>query len=96
VVLTDTLPAELAFVSASVAPDDTSSAIVWELASLPAESGPYSIVVTAQVVANPVSGFYVTNEVTITTETTEYELLNNDAEAETMIGMQVFLPTLVR
>jgi uncharacterized repeat protein (TIGR01451 family) len=96
VVLTDTLPAELVFVTASVTPDATSPALVWELGDLPAGSGPYTITVTAMVVATPASPITITNEVTITTDSSELEVLNNDAEADVMIGSKVGLPYLVR
>jgi uncharacterized repeat protein (TIGR01451 family) len=96
VVLTDTLPAQLAFVSASVIPDSTTSGIVWEVGDLPAGSGPFTITVSVRVISNPAQGYFLPNKASISGLTPELEMDNNLTETETFIGARISLPLLVR
>jgi uncharacterized repeat protein (TIGR01451 family) len=93
--LTYTLPAELAFVTASLPPVSTAP-LVWVLGSLAAGSGPFTLEVVARVSASAPALATVTSTAVISTSTLELEIVNNEARAVTFIGRFTYLPLLSR
>lgn len=95
VTITYTLPAEITFVSASVPPiTPTTQALVWELGSLPAGDGPYSIIITGTVAANVPYLTELTNTAVITAAAPELRTANNTAVSITFIGRLAYLPVI--
>lgn len=95
VTITYTLPAEITFVSASVPPiTPTTQALVWELGSLPAGDGPYSITITGTVAANVPYLTELTNTAVITAAAPELRTANNTAVSITFIGRLAYLPVI--
>lgn len=93
--ITYTLPAEITFVSASVPPiTPTTQALVWELGSLPAGDGPYSITITGTVAANVPYLTELTNTAVITAAAPELRTANNTAVSITFIGRLAYLPVM--
>ena len=75
--ITDTLPAELTFVSASPAPVTTTPSLVWDLPGLPASSGPFTIQLTTTLTSTVPALSKVENHATIEPVTGELERMNN-------------------
>jgi uncharacterized repeat protein (TIGR01451 family) len=94
--ITDTLPAELTFVSASVTPLSTTPALVWDFTSLAPGSGPETIVITATLGVSATPFSTVTNPVEIGAQTFELELANNQSSTGIFVGKLVYLPLAQR
>jgi uncharacterized repeat protein (TIGR01451 family) len=93
--LTYTLPAELAFVSASVPPVSTSP-LVWELGDLPAKSQPLTLSVVVQISPTAVPFTTLTSTAVIQPADSELETLNNSTQGRTFIVRLLYLPMLQR
>jgi uncharacterized repeat protein (TIGR01451 family) len=94
--ITDTLPAELSFVTASPPPLTTTPMLVWDVGSLPAKSGAATIVVTATISPEAPMHCFATNAASIGIATPELETLNNDAQARVFIGHRIHLPVVLK
>ncbi len=92
--LTLTLPADLTFVSASAPPASTNP-LIWNLGTLPAHSGPATIVVTATVAPTATRGVELPLLAQIA-GTPELETLNNTFQFMLWIGQRLFLPVTHR
>ena len=93
--VTDSLPAGLVFVSADPPPTGSGAQLVWDLANLPGNSGPFTITLTTRA-DPPVSLGTVTNTVVIQSQSAELETHNNSALTTTFIGHRRFLPVIIR
>jgi len=93
--ITDTLPAGLAFLSASVPPTSTAP-LVWNVGDLAAGAGPYTIIVTATVAAGTPAWTTLVNTVTIGAATPEIERDNNTAVAPVFVGYRLYLPLVAK
>ncbi|MBN1886562.1 MAG: PD40 domain-containing protein [Thermoflexales bacterium] len=96
---TDTLPAELDVVGANPSPVVSGSLLLdwgWDVRDLPAQSGPFVIVITANVSATIPMFSNLTNTVRIQSTSGELETANNVASALTFIGYRVYLPLVAR
>jgi len=89
--ITDTLPAGLSFLGAAPPPLTTTLPLRWDLGDLPAQSGPWTIVVTATVAPTVPMFTTFTNTVTIACQK-ELETANNLAWVTTWIGYRIYLP----
>ena len=94
--ITDTLPVELAFVSASPPPITTTPALVWDLPGLPAFSDGFTIQVTATLTSSVPAFSSVTNSASIAAVVGELERQNNLAWAAVFAGQEVYLPVVQR
>jgi uncharacterized repeat protein (TIGR01451 family) len=94
--LIHTLPPDLEFVTASVSPIETSPAIVWDVGTLAAKSGPFSLVVTAVVAPTAVPFATLTAPVEIGGSETELEMDNNSAVVKVFTNHEVYLPIAAR
>ncbi len=94
--ITDTLPGELLFVSASPAPMSVTPTLAWDVGSVPARSGPFTIIVTATVAPTVTPFRYYTNTVRIHTPATELEQANNTDQATTFVGRWLYLPLTMK
>lgn len=95
ILLTYTLPADLAFVSASAPPISTSP-LAWNLGNLPANSEAFTLTVVTEVLPTAVSFSTLDSTAVIQTTTTELETLNNSVHQQTYIGRFVYLPRITR
>lgn len=96
VTLTNTLPAELMFVDASLPPASTAPTLTWEVGQLPAHSGPFTITITATVApAAPLLSMLTTLFETRTLSL-EFETANNTYQLPTLIGALTYLPIVRR
>jgi uncharacterized repeat protein (TIGR01451 family) len=96
-VVTYTLPAEIAFVSANVPPITTTvSALVWEVGDLPATSDPFAITITGTVAANAPYLTHLYNTAVISTAAPELITDNNTAVSVTFIGHLLYLPLVFK
>ncbi|MEW5985988.1 MAG: hypothetical protein AB1791_05090 [Chloroflexota bacterium] len=94
--ITNTLPAELTFVSASLPPVATSPNLVWEISDLPANSS-FTIYVTATVSpAAPLWTNLTTTASIVTDDSTELETANNAAAGVLYVGRLLYLPIIYR
>lgn len=91
--LTFTLPAEVAFLSASITPTTvlSDSVLVWELGNLPGKTW-QTLTVSGTVTATAVFGDIYSHTLTITTPSTESQTINNALTNHTVIGYRQFLP----
>jgi uncharacterized repeat protein (TIGR01451 family) len=96
VILTNTLPAELTFVDASLPPVSTSLVLIWEVGDLPAHSGPFTIVVTATVAPTTTLLSTLTTLFETHTASLELETANNTFQWSTFIGYLLYLPIIRR
>jgi uncharacterized repeat protein (TIGR01451 family) len=96
VTLTDVLPSGLSFVSADPPPDDLSPSPRWTIDSLPAHSGPFTVILTAAVAPDAPMMRTLTNMVAVETEGPQIEVLNNQAQAGVWVGYRICLPLVVR
>jgi uncharacterized repeat protein (TIGR01451 family) len=94
--ITATLPSGLIFESASITPTLNGNTLTWSVGDLPADSGPFTIQVTASVAGGTTLGSYLTVPVVITAATPELELVNNQEDYVLYIGSRVYLPLTVR
>lgn len=94
-VMTFTLPTGITFEETNLIPVLTSP-LVWELGDLLAESGPFSIIVTATVANNIPAFTLLPSTAVIATPTTELETLNNVAVGQTFIGRFTYLPVVFK
>lgn len=93
--LTLTLPPGLSFTSATTPPTAINGqTITWDLGSLPAGSGPATIIVTAHVASATPFFTNLTSQLTINTASTELETANNTATGHTFIAYLSYLPTI--
>jgi uncharacterized repeat protein (TIGR01451 family) len=82
VVVTDTLPSDLSYVTAFPIPDDSPSPIVWNLGTMaPGQTEEITLTVHVEPWAQKDTINYVTNYVQATTETNESNYTNNEDEA---------------
>ncbi len=96
VVLTYTLPADIAFVNASVPPTAVNaSTLTWNLNALPATSDPSTILIIGIVsaAAEPLTHLISTAEIMTTSE---LEIFNNTAQGSTFTGRFSYLPIIAR
>lgn len=96
VVISQTLPTDLTFVSASPPPVATTPTLRWELGDLTAESGPSVIMVTAALAGSAAPGIVLTSTVSIAAAAPEIELANNAVAARAWVGGRDYLPLLLR
>ena len=96
VVLTDTLPAGLAFVSAEPPPATTQPFLTWQVGDLQARAGTFTVALRALASPDLPQGTTLTNEVTIGSASLELEALNNVAHAKVLIGHAIFLPMALK
>jgi uncharacterized repeat protein (TIGR01451 family) len=92
--ITDTLPAELAFVSASPAPVTTTPSLVWDLPALPPSSGPYTIELTTTLTSTLPALSKVENHATIGPVTGELERMNNFSTEIVAAGQLLYFPII--
>ncbi|MCI0398333.1 MAG: hypothetical protein L0322_25845 [Chloroflexi bacterium] len=93
--ITQTLPAGLNFVSASLPPISTAP-LVWDVGSLPAGSGPLTILVRVQVAPAAPPLTTLTSPVTIAPTGPELETANNDGEGHVFVGRRLYLPVILK
>ena len=104
VTITATLPDELAFVSANPPPTVINPApaatngqtLTWEVGSLPARSGPFTISITATVAEDAALFSTASGSLEITTTSPELETANNARPTSLFIGTRVFVPVISR
>ena len=96
VVLTNTLPAGITFVSASIAPTVNGNTLIWNLGTVAPGSSPQTIVVTAQVNTNVGGLVTLTQNAAIATVSDERYVINNTASGLIDIRIQLFLPLVFR
>jgi uncharacterized repeat protein (TIGR01451 family) len=94
--LTDTLPGGFLFMSASPPPTVITPSLAWDGGNLPAQSGPFTIIVTATVAPTTTLFRYYTNTVSIHTTATELEQANNTAVTQTFVGYRLYLPLTMK
>lgn len=93
------LPVELSYVDANPKPIDETAllpALAWDLGTLPAMSGPFTIVVTTTVPLTVPMFSTLNNTTNITSASPELELGNNYAYEVIFVGYQVYLPLTVK
>jgi len=82
VVVTDTVPSDLSYVTAFPIPDDGPSPVVWNLGTMaPGQTEEITLTVHVEPWAQKDTINYVTNYVQTTTETNESDYTNNEDEA---------------
>ncbi len=96
VMITNTLPAEMSFVSASVPPVVNGSTLIWEIGDVLAQGGEGTIVVTVTLSGDAFLGDRLQNIAVIHSATPEIEATNNRAEAEIFVGRNLYLPFIQR
>ena len=96
VVVTDTLPVELQFVSADPPPTTIAPYLTWALGDLPPGRGPVTITLLTTVAPSAPPWGTLTNRVDIGSASPELETLNNQAEAQIWIGWRIILPIALR
>ena len=96
VLLTDALPVELSFVSASLLPITTTPAVVWNVGELVANSEGLTIVITTTLLPSALPGSTVTNTASIAATSPELETGNNPAQATLFVGQWFYLPVICR
>lgn len=96
VVLTNTLPAGITFISASIAPTVNGNTLIWNLGTIAPASGPQTIVVTVQVDANMGGLITLAQNATIAAANDEHYLSNNTASGIIDIRIQICLPLIFR
>lgn len=89
--ITQTLPAGLTFVSASIAPISTSP-LVWAVGDLGAGSGPDTILVTLKISPSAMPLVYLTSSIDIAPAGLELETANNSSQGQVYTGLLVYLP----
>jgi uncharacterized repeat protein (TIGR01451 family) len=94
--ITDTLPAELTFVTANLLPITATPSLVWDGGDLSAKSGSFTIVVTATVAPTVPLASTLTNTVAIEAISPELETFNNTTQAVTFIGYRIYLPMIIK
>ena len=95
--ITYTLPAELEFVSASVAPSSvTPAGPVWNLPGLDAGSGPFQIEVTLTVADTATPFNLYESQARIGLAAHELEALNNEARVRLQVGRIILLPLILK
>ena len=94
--ITDLLPTELTFVSASFPPTSISPALVWEMGELPPGNETYTITLTAQAQDLVPEVLWITNIASISGSSLELEIANNQAQVVTVIGYPEYLPLILR
>ncbi len=97
--IADFLPADVVYVDAAPQPAVETGMLparIWDAGTLPANSGPFTIVVTATVPLTVPAFSTLTNTVSITATTPELELANNTAVAASFVGYQAYLPLVMR
>jgi uncharacterized repeat protein (TIGR01451 family) len=94
-ILTDTLPAEVTWITASVAPITTTPPLRWDLGEIAAGAGPFYIVVTTTLTTTVPLGSTFTNTAVIG-GAGELESANNTATKVIFVGYRVYLPLVVR
>lgn len=94
--LTLTLPVEFTYSSVSLPPViSTTTELVWDVGSLAAHSGPFSIFLIASVSPTAPVLITVTSTLAITANS-ELETANNSQQASTLIGYQILFPVVRR
>jgi uncharacterized repeat protein (TIGR01451 family) len=92
--LIHTLPPGIDFAAADLTPLSIDP-VIWDLGSLPAHSGPNTLIVTATVkVTQPGNSLLPAS--TLITGSTELELANNLSETLTWVGSRSFMPLIWR
>ncbi len=94
--ITDTLPAELAFVSASLPPVTITPALVWNLPGVPASSGPYTIQVTTTLTSSVPMWSNLMNTASISLVGGELEGWNNLVQERVFAGKLIYIPLAQR
>ncbi len=93
--LTETLPAELAFVAADPAPLSTTLPLRWDLGDLEPQSGPFTIVLTATVLPSTTIPSTLEVVARIESSATEVEVANNQSVSATWVGYRIYLPLVM-
>ena len=92
-----TLPAEVAFVSAIPAPVVSGNLLTWSAGTLPAHSGPFTITVRARASASALVGANLPHILAGSTDASELELLNNLQNLVThMVSFRILVPVALR
>jgi uncharacterized repeat protein (TIGR01451 family) len=94
--LTAVLPDELTFVSASIMPTITNQTLIWDIGDLTAVSIPDTLMITATISSEAPLMQTITLPITLNTETTEIEQLNNTAIIELFIAYRLHLPIIFK
>ncbi len=96
--ITATLPSELLFVDADPPPIPSTALWVWEwdAGDLPAQSAPYTIVLTTSVAPTATLFSTLTGVLSIGTASPEIETANNTGEINTFVGRQIYLPVITK
>jgi TolB protein len=93
-VLSLTLPPEMTFISADLEPTSVGEAVVWDLVILGGKSEPINITVTARLEDITADSFYLTSSVTISSNTSEMEMNNNQMQFSSYAGLDTYLPLI--
>ncbi|MCI0395274.1 MAG: DUF11 domain-containing protein [Chloroflexi bacterium] len=93
--ITQTLPAGLNFVGASLPPISTNPP-VWDVGNLPAGSGPFTILLRVQVAPSAPLLTTLTSTVTIAPAGPELETANNADEGQLFVGRRQYLSVIFR
>ncbi|MBN1537615.1 MAG: PD40 domain-containing protein [Anaerolineales bacterium] len=95
VVISATLPSELQNIQYSDSPISPTEPFIWDLGDLPAESGPFTIMITATV-SDDAEYFQVLTSTAQVTTSPELEHLNNYSQNELFIhGIEYYLPMIL-
>jgi len=107
--ITDTLPAEMTFVDASILPDITTPSLVWNVGTLAPQSVASSIVVTVTLAPTVTAFATLTHTLEIAPQEmglsgtlmldpglVELETANNVTTAGIYVGKHIFLPLILR
>lgn len=95
VLITDTLPAGLAFVAAEPVPISPTTPLRWDVGDLPAWSGPRRIVLTVMVAPTTTIPSVLTGTVYIGSALPEIETADNALEYALFVGYRVYLPLVM-
>jgi uncharacterized repeat protein (TIGR01451 family) len=95
--VTDTLPAEISFVSAEPSPEVVSPPLLaWNIGDLPAESITATIRITGTVKSDAQPFAILTNNAETGAASAELELTNNQAQTQTVVAWLSYLPVVMR
>ncbi len=97
VTITATLPGELAYEGANPAPNAIEGqTLTWEVGSLPGQSGPFHISITASVAGDAPLFSTSSGSVQIAATSAELETANNTCLTSLFIGARVWMPVIDR
>jgi len=97
--MTDILPTNVTFTSADPMPVQGSTflpPLTWNLGTLPAKSGPFTIILTATVAPTVPMFSTLVSTASITSTSPELELANNTAILHALVAYQLYLPLVTK